>query len=408
MKIAIVALADFQDFPTGGILTFVRRFVEAVAAMPDLETTLVGWSPREAPGPTMERIRIGPAEHDFFAVGNGRLHGVLPDRAQFYMNRRRWDQVLGELRGVEAFYCHSPEAVLRVSRSRHRRPIALHLHGAINSVGRSRFTLGRMRPVTTAYEALVLRPALRLCDAVFATVSDSEFGDLSRRGLVSMGVPCKRVPAMVSRSGGQAEGDSSKGLRLICVGRLERIKGIDLVIQSVAVLVRGGHECTLDVIGDGSERGRLERLVARLDLGRAVSFKGTLSEADVQQALQESDIFVSGSHQEGFSLALLEALAQGLPAVVTDVGSARDVVRDGVTGYVVDRRDPSILADRVLATAARRQEMTSRCRIAAEPYSSGAVSGVIVDTLEAITRRSTDRLDPSHSVNAETLSHMAR
>jgi glycosyltransferase involved in cell wall biosynthesis len=406
MKIAIVALTDFQDFPTGGILTFVRRFVEAVGARPNLETTLVGWSPRETPaGAAMERVRIGPAEHHFLAVGNGRLHGVLPDRVQFYMNRRRWDQVLGELRGVEAYYCHSPEAVLRVARSRHRRPIALHLHGAINSVGRSRFALGRMRPVTNAYEALVLRPALRLCDAVFATVSDSEFGDLSRRGLVSVGVPCKRVPAMVSRRGNPREGTPSQRLRLVCVGRLERIKGIDLIIQSVAALVGRGRECTLDVIGDGSERGRLERLVARLNLERAVSFKGTLSEAGVQQALQESDIFVSGSHQEGFSLALLEALAQGLPAVVTDVGSARDVVRDGVTGYVVDRRDASVLADRVLAAAAQRQEMSSRCRAVAEPYSSGAVSGVIVDTLEAIASRSTDRLAP---VNTPTLSQVAR
>ena len=89
----------------------------------------------------------------------------------------------------------------------------------------------------------------------------------------------------------------------------------------------------------------------------------------VTQVLAESDVYVSGSHQEGFSLALLEALSMGLPAVVTYVGSAREVVLEGHTGYIVNRRDPDLFAGYVAAASAGRWEMRARCEAVAAPQS---------------------------------------
>ncbi|MGE5178760.1 MAG: glycosyltransferase [Bacteroidota bacterium] len=194
-------------------------------------------------------------------------------------------------------------------------------------------------------------------------------------------------------------------VRLACVGRLEPIKGVDFVIHSVARLRARGVSCRLRVIGDGTERQVLEQLAKRLGVDSDVLFTGTLGELDVQHALAESDVFVSGSHQEGFSLALLEALAQGLPAVVTDVGSARDVVRNGATGYVIDNRDPDMFADRVLEAAQRAPAMKSRCIQAAEPYSSEAVSASIVATLRGMVENGSVRL---HEPRKTTLSEALR
>jgi len=385
MKIAVLALTDFQNFPTGGILTFVRRFVQALGSMDGVEATLIGWSPQAAGSQPSRRISIGPGEHEFFPVGYGRLQGVLPDRMQFFMSRGRWSRVLEAVGPVDAYYCHSPEAVLRVEQSGCGAPIALHIHGAINTVGKSRFTLGRTRPVAAAYETLVLRPALRASKAVFATVSDSDFGSLLRGGLVGDASVCVRVPAMVNPPLRPfVPSTTTPTLRLVCVGRLEPIKGVDLVIQVVAELSRRGAPCALEIIGDGTGRHRLENLAKRLGVQDKIRFSGTLGEEGVQHALAEADVFVSGSHQEGFSLALLEALAQGLPAVVTDVGSARDVVRDGVTGYVIDRREAALFAERVIAAATNAGSMRTRCVQAAEPYSSQVVSTTIVETLARV------------------------
>jgi glycosyltransferase involved in cell wall biosynthesis len=128
----------------------------------------------------------------------------------------------------------------------------------------------------------------------------------------------------------------------------------------------------------------LERLTARLGLGEAVTFMGALTQTQVHEVLAESDVFVSGSHQEGFSLALLEALSMGLPAVVTDVGSAREVVVEGRTGYVVDGRDPDLFAGYVAAASSERWDMREKCEEVAEQYGSDRVSTEIVDTLRRV------------------------
>jgi glycosyltransferase involved in cell wall biosynthesis len=385
MRVAVIALSDFQAFPTGGILTFLRRFVEAAGAMKDVQVALVGWRYQAEHEHPASGTFGGYDGHKFFPVGYGRLHGVLPDRMRFFMGRSRWSRVLDEVGEVDAYYCHSPEAVLRVRELGCGAPIAVHIHGAINTVGRSRFILGRARLVAAAYETLVLRPALRASRAVFATVSDSEFRVLQRGGLVGEDSYCIRVPAMVNSPMSSPPHRHASGvLRLICVGRLEAIKGVDFVLQVVAELSARGVLCELMIIGDGTGRHGLRRQAERLGIQHQVRFSGTLGEQDVWLALAEADVFVSGSHQEGFSLALLEALAQGLPAVVTDVGSARDVVQNGVTGYVITSRDAGMFAERVLAAAENAVFMRARCVKAAEPYSSGVVSTTIVDALARI------------------------
>jgi glycosyltransferase involved in cell wall biosynthesis len=385
VRIAVIALTDFQEFPTGGILTFVRRFAQAVGKMEGVQAALIGWSPQPGNGQFPRHISVGHYEYDFFPVGHGRFQRLVPDRIQFSLSRDRWRHVLQAVGEVDAYYCHSPEAVLRVEQFGCGAPIALHIHGAINTVGRSRFTLGRSRIIAAAYEQLVLNPALKASKAVFATISDTEFGALRRRKSIGENSLCVRIPAMVNPSGSPPPARGSNDvLRLVCVGRLEAIKGVDLVIQAVAQLAQRGIPCELRIIGSGSGRQQLERLTERLSLQSQIRFVGTLIEEDVQSALSEADVFLSGSHQEGFSLALLEALAQGLPAVVTAVGSARDVICDGVTGYVIDRRDAGLFAERVLAAAAGAASMRARCVLAAEPYSSEVVSGTIVKTLSGI------------------------
>jgi glycosyltransferase involved in cell wall biosynthesis len=197
---------------------------------------------------------------------------------------------------------------------------------------------------------------------------------------------CERVPAMVDVIVSDRNGNSGfDPLRLVCVGRIEPIKGIELLVRTVRRLHERGTTCQLQVIGDGSQRSQLEALVAKLRLGEAVTFLGSLGQRDVQRVLAYSDVFVSGSYQEGFSLALLEGLASGLPAVVTDVGSARDVVQDGITGFVVNRRDPDLFAGCVAAAASARWQMRPHCKRAAGEYGSSTVSIQIIETLRHIT-----------------------
>ncbi len=101
------------------------------------------------------------------------------------------------------------------------------------------------------------------------------------------------------------------------------------------------------VVGDGTERARLEKLTAELGLTGQVIFTG--SRSDIPAVLGLIDVITLSSYSiECFPMALLEAMAAGRPAVCTAVGGVPEMVEDGVTGYLVPPHDPAALADRYL------------------------------------------------------------
>jgi glycosyltransferase involved in cell wall biosynthesis len=121
------------------------------------------------------------------------------------------------------------------------------------------------------------------------------------------------------------------------VGSLSPEKNVGLAIDAVSSL----PEVQLLVIGDGPERGRLERLAQ--DRRADVRFLGSMLDPTV--GLTAADALVLPSRTEGMSGVLLEAAMCGLPAVVTDVGAAREVVVDGRSGVVVPPDDEHAFAD---------------------------------------------------------------
>ena len=144
--------------------------------------------------------------------------------------------------------------------------------------------------------------------------------------------------------------------RVVGVGRMVRRKGFDTLLDAWAVLSRGrsalaGPELVL--VGDGPERGRLERQARRAGL-RGVTFTGALDPTGVVAQLHRADVFalpvrsrLGGLDPEGLGLAALEASACGLPVVVGRSGGAPETVRQGRTGFVVDPDDPYELAARL-------------------------------------------------------------
>ena len=122
------------------------------------------------------------------------------------------------------------------------------------------------------------------------------------------------------------------------IGRLELQKGFDTLIRALAE-VPGAR---LVLVGEGSERPRLERLARDLDVAERVTFTGWSE--DPRAYLPSFDVFALPSRFEGFPLALLEALLARSAVIATEVGSVGEAVRDGVTGLLVQPDDPQALA----------------------------------------------------------------
>lgn len=120
---------------------------------------------------------------------------------------------------------------------------------------------------------------------------------------------------------------------IVCAARLSSVKRLDLLLDALALLGKSqiGWRCL--ILGAGPLEGALREQAQRLALLDRVSFVGRVQ--DVRAYLRTADLFVLSSEKEGLPLALLEAMAMGVPAVVTDVGGTGEVVIHGQNGLLV-------------------------------------------------------------------------
>jgi phosphatidylinositol alpha-1,6-mannosyltransferase len=154
---------------------------------------------------------------------------------------------------------------------------------------------------------------------------------------------------------------------VVCVARMVERKGQDMLIQAMPLLRRQVPDAALLLVGDGPYRTKLEALVDRLGLREHVIFTGALPWPQTPAYFAAGDVFAMpcrtrkmGLEPEALGIVFLEASAVGLPVVAGDSGGAPDAVQDGVTGYVVDGRSTSDIADRLaelLLDPARSKEM---------------------------------------------------
>ncbi len=122
------------------------------------------------------------------------------------------------------------------------------------------------------------------------------------------------------------------------IGRLERQKGFDTLIRALADL----DHAALLIVGDGSERGRLEAIAREVGVAERILWVGWCD--DPRAYLPAVDVLALPSRFEGFPLAVLEALLARTAVVAADVGSVREAVVDGKTGLLVPPDDPGALA----------------------------------------------------------------
>ena len=151
-------------------------------------------------------------------------------------------------------------------------------------------------------------------------------------------VHCGVEPGRYGGAGGQ-------GKDLLFVGRLAAVKGLPVLFEAVEQLLPRHPELRLTLIGDGPDRETLEIEARMRRIDGAVHFAGYRSQAEVAEALGESDLFVLPSFAEGLPVVLMEAMAARRPVVTTRIAGVAELVEDGVSGRLVAPGDASQLAD---------------------------------------------------------------
>jgi D-inositol-3-phosphate glycosyltransferase len=171
----------------------------------------------------------------------------------------------------------------------------------------------------------------------------------------------------------------ASGPLLLFVGRLERLKGVDVAIKALALLRDRAHEDLRLIVlgedvrdGEESEKERLKAVASSLGVRDRVDFLGSVAHHELPYFYAAADALVMPSYSESFGLVALEAQACGRPVVASGVSGLRSVVRDEVSGYLIDDHDPAIYAERIgrlLADPELAQQMGRRGRLLAQRFS---------------------------------------
>lgn len=171
---------------------------------------------------------------------------------------------------------------------------------------------------------------------------------------------------------------------LLFVGRIEPLKGLDVLLQAIVIMRENGvfHDSPfcLSVIGGDPldepdrmsvEMARLQNLREQYGLGEMVVFLGKRSQDSLPYYYSAATMVVVPSHYESFGMVALEAMACGTPVVASDVGGLAYLVKDGYTGFTVPVGDPHALADRLtqlLLDQELRARMGQQAAVTAKEY----------------------------------------
>ena len=137
--------------------------------------------------------------------------------------------------------------------------------------------------------------------------------------------------------------------RIVFVGRLVWFKNVGMLIRVVKMIKKESGRVSLEIVGRGPEERGLKELAKTLGVEGSVVFSGELDHDDVMQRMRNSDVFVFPSIREPRGLVLIEAMAAGLPIVAIARGGPKDIVKNGVNGFLVEPEDDKSMARRVSA-----------------------------------------------------------
>ncbi|HEX6702083.1 MAG TPA: glycosyltransferase [Gaiellaceae bacterium] len=184
-------------------------------------------------------------------------------------------------------------------------------------------------------------------------------------------------------------GDRSDERRLLTAGLLGEngAKGVDYLLDALALLARDRNGFRLDVVGDGPLRPEYEARARRLGVEGLVSFHGLRPKRELAERMRAADLFVLASRFENNPCVVLEAMASGLPVVATRVGGLPELV-DERTGLLAEPRDPESIARRIGEALDRldafdRGEIARRAR---ERYGREAVGALLLRAYEDAQR----------------------
>lgn len=205
-----------------------------------------------------------------------------------------------------------------------------------------------------------------------------------RVSVIPLGVDREQFQPRDRQAARRALGLDAAAHVVLAVGRLEPLKGLDILIEAIAEMTERDRVCVVIVGGDqraAGERARLRAVAERAGVLHQVHFVGAVPHAALGAYYNAADVVVMPSFYESFGLVAVEALASGVPVVASRVGGLTSTVGDGRTGYLVPWRCPGPFAEKLdllLKNDDLRASLGDAAARSMEPYAWEAVADALL------------------------------
>jgi len=368
-RLVLIYSGDFRGYPMGGVLEYAKNF----ARYAPVEVYVVGLTlnPEQSIG-RWDTVRMGSVARPFLPI-------LYVDEA-----RQRRSRIPLNYRFVRALRRFRDEilalnAPLYIQRAEHglpfldcSAPLYFNTHGQSAFVERwTSHPLFRWRWFRQWFYRTEARVIQRAQGVIVISPADHDFyvdkfpALREKFHYIPLGVETEIYRPPATRE--------AHPPTVLFVGRLDASKGLDLLIAGFARFHQKYREARLILVGGSQDYNPVESQVrawiAEHGVADAVQMTGLLPREAILPYYQSADVFVLTSLWEGLPNALLEALACGLPAVVTAVGGLPSVIQDDLNGYVLTERDPDQLAELIERAIRHRDRLSEGARAIAQQFS---------------------------------------
>ena len=239
------------------------------------------------------------------------------------------DELSPDLVHLRGLWRQPSLACLKWKNNNPSKPLIVQTAGMLEPWARS-----RNRLLKRFYFKYVEQKLLDQCNLIHAT-SQQELSTLSNLGLGSKQFLVEEGIFLPSAEQLRQPLASSRPRKLLFLSRLHPVKGLDLLLESLALLRPRGWICVIAGMGESSYVAHLKQQVSRLNLDNIVSFTGALSGQEKINAFADADAFILPSYSESFGIAIAEAMSWGLP-VITTTSTPWQVIMDRNMGWFVE------------------------------------------------------------------------
>ena len=351
-KILLIDFCNFEDYPMGGHLSFAKNLM--LGFKDQLILVGITTSDKEPVGRWFKK-EINGVTYDFFAMARynkARTKHILPDRLMTYFYLKFYKKKILQV-NIRNVFIQKQDILLAVKNFGFKN-ICYCFAGLENPLQFSKYWYAHY--ASRIFDKRFFS-SFGNVKVILASGDDNAIKKMALRsnGKISSSTVIKfptRINTDVFKPLNRCEsrkilGISESATVISTTGRLAWLKGWKFMIDCFAEFEKRIPDSLFYFIGEGEDQHKIEEYISLKGLSHKIKLAGGKDQQHIALFLNASDLYIMGSYKEGWSTTLLEALACGVPICTTNFSSARDIVTNNITGYVIDDREVAIFSDKM-------------------------------------------------------------